>query len=116
MKKILLVLLLTVSAGCSDYKKDEAFLTAAKGFYSLDATPAIEVIVNAEGDVYVDGVKIYDLEEVKTDTTAIYEHEIVKDYYGFSINGTKLSKTKTSYTTEKSVLFNDLEDYATKKP
>ena len=116
MKKILLVLLLMMGASCSNSKKDEAFLNAVRGFYTLDnESTTTEVIVNAEGDIYVGGVKVYDLEEVKTDTTAIYEHEIIKDYYGFSINGTKLSKTKMSYLTEKSVIFNDLEDFATKK-
>ena len=116
MKKILLILFLVMGTSCSstETKKEDAFIAAAKGVYTLDART--EVIVKNNGDIYVAGVKTYDLGEVKTETTAVYKHEIVKDYYGFSINGTKLSKTKTSYTTEKSVLFNDLEDYATKKP
>ena len=115
MKKILLILLLALTAACSNSKKEDAFIAAAKGNYSLDATPATEVMVNNEGDIYVGGVKIYDLEEVKTDNTAIYEHETIKDYYAFSITSTKLEKSKTSYSKEKDVLFTDLEDFATKK-
>ena len=116
MKKILLVLLLMMmSASCSNSEKEDAFIAAATGFYTLDADPTKVITVNNDGDIYLGGVKIYDLEEVKTDNTAIYEDEIMKDYYGFSVTSTKLEKSKTSYTKEKNVVFTDLENYATKK-
>ncbi len=114
MIKILLLLLLVTSVSCSNSKED-TFIASAKGYYSLESDPTKEVLVNNEGDIYIGGIKTYDFEKIETDTRAIYEHEIIKDYYGFSITGTKLAKTKTSYSTEKSVLFNDLEDFATKK-
>lgn len=116
MKKILLVLLLVMSASCSNSEEEDAFIAAAKGYYTLDGVTPTEVTVNNDGDIYVGGVKTYDFDEGVTDTRAIYEDEIIKDYYGFSINGTKLSKTKISYLTEKSVVFIDLEVFATKKP
>ena len=115
MKKILLILFLVMGTSCSstETKKEDAFIAAAKGVYTLDART--EAIVKNDGDIYVAGVKTYDLDEVKTETTAVYKHEIEKKYYGFSIDGTNLKKTATSYTRGKDVLFTDLVDFATKK-
>jgi len=115
MKKILLLLFLGLSASCSTSEKEDAFIAAAKGIYTLDSDSTTEVIVNNDGDIYIGSIKTYDFDEGVTDTTAIYEHEIIKKYYGFSINGTILAKTKTIYSTENSVQFTDLDDFATKK-